>query len=132
MPRAAHSSSTASGASTSAWVNLASIAAAACDVEEVLHGDDGRARQRRLDLPGVDVAQRQVADLALGLQRHERVERLQEGHARAGHVAQVHHVEPLEAQRAQIVLGAVAQLLGAGSGRPALVGEPLAAELAWR
>ncbi len=47
----------------------------------------------------------------------------------AGHVAQVHDVEPLEPQRAQIVLGALAQLLGAERGRPALVRQALAAEL---
>ena len=67
--------------STSAWVSLRERAAAARDVEHVLHGDDGRARERLLDLLRVHVAERDVADLALGLHRDQRVERLHEGHA---------------------------------------------------
>jgi hypothetical protein len=87
------------------------------------------SRERLLDLARVDVAESQVADLALGLHREEGVERFHEGDAGGGHVAQVHDVEALETQGAQVLFGAFSQLFGAERGRPPLVRQSLAAEL---
>ena len=105
-------------------------AAVAVGAVQVLHRHDGRARERRLDLAHADVAQPDVADLALALERDERVERLQERDARDRHEAEVNDVEALLAERAEIVLAALAELLGAEEGPPALVGPARAAELA--
>ena len=122
-------SSTPSGSSTSEWVCLAIAPPPPETLNMFCTATIGVRASACSISPGVDVAERQVADLALGLHREERVERLHERDAGGGHVAQVHDVEALEAQRAQVLLGALPQLLGAQRGRPALVGQALAAEL---
>src|SRR4051812_20270616 len=54
---------------------LGHSAAAARYIEHVLQREDWSARQGLLDLSGVDIAEGQMPDLALGLQRDQRVER---------------------------------------------------------
>ena len=97
--------------------------AAASDVEQVLHGDDGRLLERLRELRGVDVAEREVPNFALFLQLDHRVERLEERHA-AGRcdVAKVRDVEHVALEVTEIVLAAFAELLGPRERSPAFVG----------
>ena len=79
----------------------------------VLHGRDGRDRPRLGEMTDVDVAEAEVADQALLAQRGERLEALGEGLTVRGFHdadAQVDQIEPVHAQRLEVLFDQAARI----------------------
>ncbi len=91
----------------------------------VLHAGDRDGGARLRDLRGRDVAQADVADQPLALQPREHGERLGEGAlggaVHAEHQAEVHHLQPLQAEVAEVVVHRGGQGLAGEGGVPRAV-----------
>src|SRR3984957_15298924 len=81
----------------------------------VLHADDRRDQQGLGQLIDGDVGDAQVADQAGVAELGQRAEALGDG-LLVRPAAQVHHVEVVAAELAQVLLDLAAQLVGAGRG----------------
>ncbi|EAU69609.1 hypothetical protein STIAU_2984 [Stigmatella aurantiaca DW4/3-1] len=99
----------------------------------VLHADDGGDPASLRDLRGGDVAQADVAHQPLllepGQHREWRLDGALCGSMSAEHEAQVHHVEGLQAQVAQVVVDRLSQLLGGEGREPGAILAPPGADL---
>ena len=90
-----------------------------------IHVFDGSNRahlQAGFELSAGHVAQAHVQDFAFLLQFEHGPELLGQRHRAVAHQAQVHQLQLLAPQRAQVVVGAGAQVFGGVEGRPAFVG----------